>query len=137
METAPEGPEDVAHGGPGEVAHGGPGKEEPEEIGLLGIAHGRLAKAAPVEPDEEKPNKTRKTRRKFISQMRHQVSSGPSNQSVGPDVSCRCSLPSTPNTQCGGGPFTAILCRTRVTSDFAWEILSFEEERRRWRQDSV
>ena len=88
MEMAPEGPGDVAHGGPGEVAQGGPGEEEPEEIGLLGIDHGGLPKAAPVEPDEEKPNKTRKTRRTFISQMRHKVPSGPSNQPVGPDVSC-------------------------------------------------
>ena len=68
METAPEGPKDVAHegpgdvahGGPGEVAHGGPGKEESEEVGLLGIAHGGLIKAAPVEPEEHEPNKTQK-----------------------------------------------------------------------------
>ena len=33
--------------------------------------------------------------------------------------------------QCGGGggPFRAILCRTRVTRDFAQESLTFEEER--------
>ena len=70
MEIAPEEPEDVAHGepgdvahgGPGDVAHGGPGEEEPE-VGLLGIAQGGLPKAAPVEPEEHKPNKTRKSRR--------------------------------------------------------------------------
>ena len=85
---APEGPEDVAHGGPGEVAHGGPVEEEPEEAGLLRIAHGGLLKAAPVEPEEHEPNKTRKPRRTFISQMRHKEPSGPSNQHVSPDVSC-------------------------------------------------
>ena len=67
MEMAPEGPGDVAHGGPGEVAHGGPGKEESEEY---------------------KPNDKRKTRITFVSQMRGKVLSGPSNQHVGPDVSC-------------------------------------------------
>ena len=56
MEMAPE--------GPGDVAHGGPGKEESEEVGLLGIAHGGLIKAAPVEPEEHEPNKTQKTRRR-------------------------------------------------------------------------
>ena len=63
METAPEGPEDVAHGGPGEVApggpgemaHGGPGEEEPEEAGLLGIAQGGLPEAAPAGPIELRP----------------------------------------------------------------------------------
>ena len=49
--------------GPGEVADGGPGEEEREEIGLLGIPQGGLSKAAPVKPEEHKPNKTRKTRR--------------------------------------------------------------------------
>ena len=83
-------------------------------------------------------------------------------------------MPSTPNTQCDGGLFSAILCRTRVTRDFARERreieekkealqrqislldadlqrllleeekeklrrerMAFEEERRRWREDSV
>ena len=55
MEMAPEGPEEVAHGGSGE--------EEPEEIGLLGIAQGGLPKAAPVEPEKHKPNKTCRTTR--------------------------------------------------------------------------
>ena len=49
MEMGPEGPEDVAHGGPGE--------EEPEEIGLLGIAQRGLPKAAPVEPEAERNTK--------------------------------------------------------------------------------
>ena len=31
-------PMEMAHEGPEDVVHGGPGKEEPEEIGLLGIA---------------------------------------------------------------------------------------------------
>ena len=71
MEMAPEGPGDVAHGGPGEVAHGGPGKEESEEVGLLGIAHGGLIKAAPVEPEEHEPHKTRIKQTKK-SQIRHE-----------------------------------------------------------------
>ena len=74
MEMAPEGPGDVAHGGPGEVDHGGPGKEESEEVGLLGIAHRGLIKAAPVEPEEHEPNKTQKKNqiKKNISQIRHE-----------------------------------------------------------------
>ena len=58
-DVAREGPEDVAHGGPGEVAYGGPDEEEPGEAGLLwDIAHGGLPKAAPLEPEVLKPNKT-------------------------------------------------------------------------------
>ena len=80
MEMAPEEPEDVAHGGPGKVAHGGPG-EESEKVGLLGIAQEGLPKAAPVEPGQMRHAK--------ISQIIHEVPSGPSNQPVGPDVPCR------------------------------------------------
>ena len=47
MEMAPE--------GPGDMAHGGPGEEEPEEVGLLGIAKGGLPEAAPAGPVELKP----------------------------------------------------------------------------------
>ena len=92
-------------------------EEEPGRAGLLGIAQGGLPEAAPV---EQKLNKTQ-------------------NTTWAKESTCwpRCSLPSTPNTQCGGGPFRAILCRTRLTRDFTRESLTFEEERQRWREDSV
>ena len=56
------------------MAHGGPGKEESEEVGLLGIAHGGLIKAAPVEPEEHEPNKIQKKKKKQMkkSQIRHE-----------------------------------------------------------------
>ena len=107
MEMAPEGPKDVVLGGPSEVAHGGPGE----------VAHGGLGK--------EELNKARITRRTFISQMRRKVLSGPSNQPVGPDVPCR--VPQTRNVA-----IRAILFRTRETRETA-----LEEERQRWREDSV
>ena len=48
MEMAPGGPEE-------DVAHGGPGKEEPEAVGLPGIAQGGLPEATPAEPKELRP----------------------------------------------------------------------------------